>query len=1026
MEWFYNENQTKSIADLNNLVENVLLPDDFQQEHLCGFSAQKVLREMDDFGGPKEFLQPNDGWVEASVKIPVPCSGIKQKESDAPMYELKGIFYRRPLEVIKSVFQSSESKKFHYTPFRLFQKHLSGSTNSYESVRLHSELYNSDSFLDEHEKVQRQQHERCSNSPDDPSLRVPNALAAMMLWSDATQVGNWGDESMWPIYLYFGNQSKYDRAKPSSFAAHHLAYIPKLPDDFYDFYKEHYQHAPPEAVLTHMRRELMQAVWDLILDEEFMEAYENGIVLTCGDGVTRRIFPRLFTYSADYPEKVLLACLKCLGQYPCVHCLTEKNQIDQLGTIPDRRRREKKARIDDNWRRSSIEKVRTWIFDYGHSLASKAVDLILKPYSWVPTRNTFSARFEKFGFNFYDMLVPDVLHEIELGVWKAILLHLIRMLFSIGSDTVLIMNERYRSIPPFGRNTIRRINKNVSIPVFEGLFPAHDAEIRKLLFDLSSVHGFAKLRLHSDLSLEMLDDHITELGRSLRTFQKKVSPSYKTKELPKETSSRQRRKTANKSASSTSRKGKQKAGNNDHGNSSEPKPKLFNLSTYKIHVLGYYVRFIRRVGTTDGYTTQTGELEHRRVKRFYARTNKVFGYTRQVVGHERRIRVIKSIQRNLRQAQKSSEASSDPRVPFQHSDPIQPLEPERRYKISNDTSQWVQIHQFMNSNKDDPAVTSFHRKLQEHLYCRLTGTSESDIISSEQRSKVKIKLNRMYKHKVLQINYTTYDSRRCQDSINPRTYPDIMVLASDDSSDHPYWYARVIGIYHVMVEYDGGPLTQVDFLWVRWFELDAHHTFGFHAKHLPRVGFIDGSESCAFVRAVHLIPAFALRKTDKIMGPSIARKKSENDEDWVRYYVGMYIYSFIFVDSLLNNPPRFSDRDMVVRFCPDIALGHHPKLGFQQLEEPEDSSEVLEPHELDEDVPTESIPDAPPDLDVELLEDKEYDSEEFVDYGYKGEEEEAEEEDEDEEDEGDIGPEDGEDPVNHDMEILDQEGYGLL
>jgi hypothetical protein len=55
--------------------------------------------------------------------------------------------------------------------------------------------------------------------------------------------------------------------------------------------------------ITHLKRELIQKVWELLLDEEFMEAYENGMVITCADGVTRRIFPRLFTYSADYPEK---------------------------------------------------------------------------------------------------------------------------------------------------------------------------------------------------------------------------------------------------------------------------------------------------------------------------------------------------------------------------------------------------------------------------------------------------------------------------------------------------------------------------------------------------------------------------------------------------------------------------------------------------------------------------------------------------------------------------------------------------
>lgn len=41
-----------------------------------------------------------------------------------------------------------------------------------------------------------------------------------------------------------------------------------------------------------------------MLDDEFMFAYEHGIVLMFPDGVERLVFPRFFfTYSADYPEK---------------------------------------------------------------------------------------------------------------------------------------------------------------------------------------------------------------------------------------------------------------------------------------------------------------------------------------------------------------------------------------------------------------------------------------------------------------------------------------------------------------------------------------------------------------------------------------------------------------------------------------------------------------------------------------------------------------------------------------------------
>jgi hypothetical protein len=47
----------------------------------------------------------------------------------------------------------------------------------------------------------------------------------------------------------------------------------------------------------------MHAIWSQLLDEEFMEAYVLGMQVECVDGIIRRFFPRIFTYSADYPEK---------------------------------------------------------------------------------------------------------------------------------------------------------------------------------------------------------------------------------------------------------------------------------------------------------------------------------------------------------------------------------------------------------------------------------------------------------------------------------------------------------------------------------------------------------------------------------------------------------------------------------------------------------------------------------------------------------------------------------------------------
>lgn len=40
------------------------------------------------------------------------------------------------------------------------------------------------------------------------------------------------------------------------------------------------------------------------------------------------------------------------------------------------------------------------------------------------------------------MFVVDLMHEFELGVWKAVLTHLIRILIAEGGNKILLLNER--------------------------------------------------------------------------------------------------------------------------------------------------------------------------------------------------------------------------------------------------------------------------------------------------------------------------------------------------------------------------------------------------------------------------------------------------------------------------------------------------------------------------------------------------------------------------------------------------------
>ena len=57
-------------------------------------------------------------------------------------------------------------------------------------------------------------------------------------------------------------------------------------------------------------------------------------------------------------------------------------------------------------------------------------------------QNTFSKKLREHRLNVYSLFVVDFLHEFELGVWKAILTHLIRIMYAQGDSTVTKFNDR--------------------------------------------------------------------------------------------------------------------------------------------------------------------------------------------------------------------------------------------------------------------------------------------------------------------------------------------------------------------------------------------------------------------------------------------------------------------------------------------------------------------------------------------------------------------------------------------------------
>jgi hypothetical protein len=133
--------------------------------------------------------------------------------------------------------------------------------------------------------------------------------------------------------------------------------------------------------------------------------------------------------------------------------------------------------------------------------------------------------------------------------------------------------------------------------VFDSLLPEpHNQQVTELLFLCAYWHSFAKLRMHTDLTLDILDQVTSELGEAFRHFKDNVCPAYSTRELKREAASRHRRQV---------KKAVRKGNAINPASEGARSSKVLNLQTFKYHSLGDYVETIRRYGTTDSYSTES-------------------------------------------------------------------------------------------------------------------------------------------------------------------------------------------------------------------------------------------------------------------------------------------------------------------------------------------------------------------------------------------------------------------------------------
>lgn len=240
--WHYSRGYKKTRDDMQEMQRLLSRPDfvagDVQDTQFDQIDQLLLHPDTDTFPWAKE----REGWRKTMVTIGIPSSkkatqasrreaaGAQRRvnrhelfEDSPPEHAVQGYHFNVPFhhrnlceEIKKTLSTDPAARDFVMDPY--FVEHAAPQSARVE--RAYGEVYNSEAFMKEDLRLQ--------NSPPEPDCELPRSVLAIMLWSDATIVSQFGQSKAWPGYMYFGNQSKYTRARLTARAAHHIAFFPTV------------------------------------------------------------------------------------------------------------------------------------------------------------------------------------------------------------------------------------------------------------------------------------------------------------------------------------------------------------------------------------------------------------------------------------------------------------------------------------------------------------------------------------------------------------------------------------------------------------------------------------------------------------------------------------------------------------------------------------------------------------------------------------------------------------------------------
>jgi hypothetical protein len=217
-DWYWNHGAQKSQKSFKELVEVVaspkFKPEDVRYTRWSAINKTLGLADFDDKGEGWEDEEEDAGWRRSPISIDVPFHRQMKSSEGWRRHVIGHLYHRSIVSVIKEKLSNSmDNRHFHYEPYGLFWK----PTPESEETRVHGEIYTSSSFQRAHKALQE--------SPREPDCHLPRCVVAIMFWSDETLLTSFGKTKLWPVYMFFGNESKYRRCKPSLNLCNHIAYF---------------------------------------------------------------------------------------------------------------------------------------------------------------------------------------------------------------------------------------------------------------------------------------------------------------------------------------------------------------------------------------------------------------------------------------------------------------------------------------------------------------------------------------------------------------------------------------------------------------------------------------------------------------------------------------------------------------------------------------------------------------------------------------------------------------------------------